>query len=720
MQLVSRTNTVISGGGIGEDSGFSIDVNAKMFRVLSDTMYQDKVGSMVRELSCNAMDAHIMAGKDSVPFTIHVPDSLEPWFSVKDEGTGLSDQDLRTMYTTYGRSTKDSNNDVVGAFGLGSKTPFAYTDQFTVTSVHDGMKRIYVAVMNDAGLPVLKLQGEAETSEHPGLEINVSVRDTDYRAFHTAITNQLQFFAVKPVLVNNRHQVAFPNLTDHVSITKDGITIYNGDYNAAIDGIWIVQGGVGYSLNADRLGNMTEAAKDFTRAIERKGAILEFNIGDIEVTASREGISYTDTVKARIVKRLTDAANTIAGDALAEIQKLDTVWERAAFYNIQMDVIQKAIHQSAGFNALFPGTSMNRGSKMIIEAKPLTDLGYKAAYFVKYVGRARGWNGSEFTKLIRKTVSSDNNLFHDSVVIYPEKNVHVFVKDTNSKPVARIKAFAQRNNYPSLILIESGSPEVTDADIAVITKALALPVGSVKRLSTIEAPKTVRNSGQDTDARPKAYMMPTNKSASANSSKEWEEVFDTIDEIGEAIWVSMERHNISVGLNQNVRLILEANRHGMLDIPVIAVNNQTAERIKAGKIGEELIAIEDAAIEMFKSKVGGMITVFRAIAKYESFIRAMGVDNNAVQQAAMGGFLPKVDAVVKRMGQLRAKVKGWEWAQPYLNINLDPAVVSGKAAGNARREAVLAKYPLLRHLSPYQTIDMQHIEDYIKLVDARG
>lgn len=87
---------------------------------------------MIRELSCNAKDAHVDAGKGDVPFEIHLPNDLEPWFAVTDFGIGLSHEDVTGLYRTYFDSTKTKSNDVTGQFGIGSKSPFAYVDQFTV------------------------------------------------------------------------------------------------------------------------------------------------------------------------------------------------------------------------------------------------------------------------------------------------------------------------------------------------------------------------------------------------------------------------------------------------------------------------------------------------------------------------------------------------------------------------------------------------------------
>ena len=97
MEIANKSGPVSIVGG-GESSNFRIAMNAKAFRVLSDNMYQDKIGSIVRELSCNAADSHTMAKNTDRAITIHVPDQFEPWFTVRDYGVGLSPESITNVF----------------------------------------------------------------------------------------------------------------------------------------------------------------------------------------------------------------------------------------------------------------------------------------------------------------------------------------------------------------------------------------------------------------------------------------------------------------------------------------------------------------------------------------------------------------------------------------------------------------------------------------------
>ena len=110
---------------VGEIGEFRIRNSAKAFNILSSGLYANKIRAIVRELSCNAVDSHVAAGKQDTPFDIHLPNTLEPWFSIRDYGLGLSHDQVINIYTTYFESTKTDSNEFIGALGLGSKSPFS-------------------------------------------------------------------------------------------------------------------------------------------------------------------------------------------------------------------------------------------------------------------------------------------------------------------------------------------------------------------------------------------------------------------------------------------------------------------------------------------------------------------------------------------------------------------------------------------------------------------
>ena len=62
-------------------------------------------------------------------------------------GDGMSYETVTECYMTFFESTKENDKNVIGGFGIGGKTPFIYTKEFTIetTSPDDGIRRTFVA-----------------------------------------------------------------------------------------------------------------------------------------------------------------------------------------------------------------------------------------------------------------------------------------------------------------------------------------------------------------------------------------------------------------------------------------------------------------------------------------------------------------------------------------------------------------------------------------------
>ena len=205
MKIVEEDRKVVS-SGVAENQHFKIEASAKAFKILSDNLYSNKIRAIVRELSCNALDSHTEAKTDA-PFTVHLPTKLDPTFYVEDFGLGLSHNDVMNLYTTYFSSTKTGSNDYIGALGLGSKSPFSYTDHFSVISNYDGESRQYIAVLNETGTPTINLMGTIETDEPNGVKVAFAVKDGDFHSFKREAEYVFRFFDPKSYKMNLNHSL---------------------------------------------------------------------------------------------------------------------------------------------------------------------------------------------------------------------------------------------------------------------------------------------------------------------------------------------------------------------------------------------------------------------------------------------------------------------------------------------------------------------------------
>jgi len=307
---------------VSEIGEFRIRNSAKAFSILSSGLYANKIRAIIRELSCNAVDSHTAAGKADTPFDVHLPNVLEPHFSIRDYGTGLSHAQVTNIYTTYFESTKTDSNAFIGALGLGSKSPFSYTDNFTVTAIKDGQKGIYSAFINGEGVPSIALMMQEATDEPAGVEVKFSVNDRyDFDKFRQEARQVYTYFNLKPV-ISGVSDFTF-NLVDYETIDIiPGVHSYRvGRSSVAI------MGNIAYPIDipqADQsLGDL--------RQLLSCGLEMHFGIGELDFQASREGLSYIPSTIASIKAKLEELNAALAVVIAKEADAISNLWDRAVF-----------------------------------------------------------------------------------------------------------------------------------------------------------------------------------------------------------------------------------------------------------------------------------------------------------------------------------------------------------------------------------------------------
>lgn len=309
---------------VGQIGEFRIRNSAKAFSILSSGLYSNKIKAIIRELSCNAVDSHAAAGKKDMPFDLHLPTRFEPWFAIRDYGTGLNHEQVTNIYTTYFESTKTASNDFIGALGLGSKSPFAYTDNFTVTAVKDGRKGIYTAFINEHGVPSIALMMEEDTTDPAGVEVKFSVNDHyDYDSFRHEARSVYRYFKLRPN-VNDEAFKFDDTIYESENIIPGVHTVKNARYGESV----AVMGNIAYPIQIPQ-SNMKDLGECY-RMIEC-GLEMHFDIGELDFQASREGLSYIPQTVEAIRKKL-EATNAQLSTYIAEeAEKIENPWERAFF-----------------------------------------------------------------------------------------------------------------------------------------------------------------------------------------------------------------------------------------------------------------------------------------------------------------------------------------------------------------------------------------------------
>ena len=87
--------------------------------------YSNTSLAVIREITANAVDANKEANSTR-KVEVKLPTTMNPTFSVRDYGSGLSQGDVFGLYSKYGKSTKRQSNNYIGAFGIGKFAPLSY------------------------------------------------------------------------------------------------------------------------------------------------------------------------------------------------------------------------------------------------------------------------------------------------------------------------------------------------------------------------------------------------------------------------------------------------------------------------------------------------------------------------------------------------------------------------------------------------------------------
>lgn len=380
MQFGSHLKIAHQAVGVEASVDMGIAMNGKVFRILLDGLYSDKIGSIVRETISNAFDSHIRAGKLDVPFHVRGPTSFEPTFRVRDFGVGMTHSEMFNVFANLGLSTKDGANDEVGCYGLGAKCPLSYVDAFTVTCFDGAEKRVYSVAWapsedDDVGMPRIDLLDSLPSGEERGVEVLIPVKHEDFNVFRTNIVHMSRGLAT--VFDSN---VTLPTKTVHLE--RNGVTIFDSD--VFLYGAVIRQGCVTYPIDINKIAEWRSKSKPVQktalavvksafpvyRAVPSddpedadsdhgdpvgacdqenpaqthaglpanvvkllaglKSLMLDVPIGTIDVTASREAIQYTERTVLGILDALQRASDVFLEQVQEFVDRSRDPWSAAA------------------------------------------------------------------------------------------------------------------------------------------------------------------------------------------------------------------------------------------------------------------------------------------------------------------------------------------------------------------------------------------------------
>lgn len=335
-----------------QTEGFKIANTAHMMEILSKRLYTNPELAVCRELVCNAIDAH-RAVNSTRKVEVTLPDwSNDYRFIVKDYGTGMDEEDVMTLYTTYGASTKQSSNDFIGCLGIGSKSPFAVTEEFSVVSRYNGKATTYHCY-KQKGMPVCTKLSEVATDEHNGMTITVPFQRQSAEDFVQYSERFFEFVDKGLVSVSSADRVIkFFEDSDYKFVYADGdnslyyYQCYYGDNKVRM-------GQVAYEIPR-------KWVSDSLLSLSQNTYCLDVPIGTFTIAASRESIEDNTDNANKFIKIVNDIRQAYIDKELGHILKTaktvhtyKELYKKVSVFRGIEDVINKA-YENNKINTRYP------------------------------------------------------------------------------------------------------------------------------------------------------------------------------------------------------------------------------------------------------------------------------------------------------------------------------------------------------------------------------
>lgn len=386
----------------GIEAGISNDSLPFMFEILSTKFYSNPIGSIIREIVSNCFDSHLEAGVDDPVIIRKGYDAEEGFFiEFQDFGVGLSVERIYNVYMNYFSSTKRGTNDLIGGFGLGSKTPLSYADYFYITTTFNGLKYSYIYHKGEK-IPTLeslngysyideeylvetaigedgeeieleepivrtrqkKIPTGVPTEDRNGTTIRVIMENLDTAKFQKELSLQLSYF----------DNVYFENwsVSNSYEIYEGKYFVFRSDIDQVSTKIHICIGKVRYAIDFNQI--------KIDREYIGIPIGIKFEIGELQITPNRESITYNDESNQLIQNRLLLAVQELTDMYNNQNPEIETLDEYVRLAGARAKIVFNKEKNHA--IDLWSYSTLSKKFKF----KPLAELGLKNSPAILFFG----------------------------------------------------------------------------------------------------------------------------------------------------------------------------------------------------------------------------------------------------------------------------------------------------------------------------------------------
>ena len=214
---------------------------------------------------------------------------------------------MADVFVNYGSSTKRDTDELTGGFGLGAKTPFSYTDNFTIETIVDGIKYSYVAAIEEGSKGKIYCIDTTESVEHSGTTIIIPIKQQDRRTFEDEVYRATIFWDMKPIYKNFSRSIE--NITLNKKINSEDFLVV--EQNLMSSGYGLLLDGIYYPINYTQMSFASNYVSGHL-------VIFKFNISELTISANRETLQYDEKTKTAINKKYS----ALMSHCMIEYEKL--------------------------------------------------------------------------------------------------------------------------------------------------------------------------------------------------------------------------------------------------------------------------------------------------------------------------------------------------------------------------------------------------------------
>lgn len=620
-----------------------IDKNAvNMVMDMLSKLYNDPMNAAIREYVSNAYDANVEAGATK-PVELTLPcTENNGLLMVKDYGSGLDYMGIVSVFANFGTSTKRDSDNLIGGFGIGSKSGLAVSNAINVSSVCNGTLNEFVLERTPEGIVTRFTRENEPTTDDSGTTVTVNCSPSYYSGIKYIVTNFI------PVIAGwSKNDVYVTNTScNEFNTSNDDFFLNDKCNNYRIPDTWlefdhgyitskpffthfrnILVGNVAYKQGSWDNNNGHPTTNDIGCAYA-----LKTNIEDIKVTYSREQIDWksnseTEDALIAATEAFTKEVEDFVHDLIDSSSDAIDAMKKCIKVNIDPnDINYKKVNTERSelpwrFNEYVDDSNEYKRSKNRAYNTTYTQLGMAQTYddnFDIIITTTKDTINSKKPSMVSKILAyafSPDSVLPDDIKPIVDKAIDEYIINT-----VALSAKEARNNvscYPTHILLATAEAQlelpyswgVPNLDFEMLERAYKEYMKEQRKLYNASRTK------KSTDA-----MLETAHYVTGDNAYVWRDTLEHIKNAGfDNIVVLEKQTKYSIDDVNKVYKKAKIVAYDEGDKTPVVIWGKTKKKIKAildnipnSKLvtDEELDKAYDTVIEKYKTTVDADVQVF--------------------------------------------------------------------------------------------------------------